>query len=146
VIVRDPSGEHEDEFFFTTDRSLSVRAIVQGYGHRWSQEVAHREAKQQMGIDDPQARVQEAVERQAPFCLLLLSLVTLWYLTVGHRRDTLSQWRDAWYTHKEGAPFTDMLAALRFGSRQLWFSGKLGLEPRHRKILTPLLRLLAKGA
>ena len=146
VIVRDPSGEHEDEFFFSTDLSLSPRAIIEGYGHRWSQEVVHREAKQQMGIDDPQARLQPAVERQAPFCLMLLSLVKLWYLTVGHRGDKLLAWRDAWYAHKEGVSFTDMLAALRFSSWRLWFSGKLALEPRHRKILRPLLRALARGA
>ncbi len=146
VIVRDPGGKHDDEFFFSTALSLCPKAVVEGYGHRWPQEVTHREAKQQMGIDDPQARLQPAVERQAPFCLLLLSLVKLWYLTVGHRTDELLTWRDAWYTHKEGVPFTDMLAALRFSSWRLWFLGKLGFEPRHRKILRPLLRALARGA
>jgi len=146
VIVRDPSGKHDDEFFFSTDLSLSPRTVIEGYGHRWSQEVTHREAKQQMGIDDPQARVQPAVERQAPFCLLLLSLVKVWYLTVGHRGDKLLAWRDAWYAHKAGVSFSDMLAALRFSSWRLWFSGKLGLEPKHRKILGPLLRTLARGA
>lgn len=97
----------------------------------------HRKAKQQMGIDDPQARVQSAVAQQAPFCLLLLSLLKLWYLTVGHRQDALLQWRDAWYTHKEGVAFTDMLAALRFGSRRLWISGNSAFEPRHAKMLRP---------
>ena len=145
VIVRDPSGDHEDEFFFSTDLSLSSRAIVEGYGHRWSQEVTHREAKQQMGIDDPQARLRPAVERQAPFCLMLLSLVKLWYLTVGHRQDDLLAWRDAWYTQKEGVPFTDMLAALRFSSWRLWFSRGSGLAPQHSKILKPLLRALARA-
>lgn len=145
VIVRDPSGEHDDEFFFSTDLSLCAKAILEGYGHRWSQEVTHREAKQQMGIDDPQARVQPAVERQAPFCLLLLSLVKLWYLTVGHRGDQLLRWRDAWYRHKEGVAFTDMLAALRFGSWRLWFSRGSGLAPQHSKILRPLLRALARA-
>ena len=146
VIVRDPTGKHEDEFFFSTDLTLSPRTVIEGYGRRWSQEVMHREAKQQMGIDDPQARVQPAVERQAPFCLLLLSLVKVWYLTAGHLRDKLLARRDAWYAHKEGVSFTDMLAALRFSSWRLWFSGMSGLEPRHRKILGPLLRTLARGA
>jgi hypothetical protein len=145
VIVRDPDGKHDDEFFFSTDLTLSSKAIVEGYGHRWSQEVTHREAKQQMGIDDPQARLQPAVERQAPFCLLILSLVKLWYLTAGHRSDELLTWRDAWYRHKEGVSFTDMLAALRFGSWRLWFSRGSGLAPQHSKILRPLLRALARA-
>jgi len=145
VIVRDPDGKHDDEFFFSTDRALSPKAVVEGYGHRWSQEVVHREAKQQMGIDDPQARRQPAVERQAPFCLLILSMVKLWYLTVGHRSDDLLAWRDAWYLHKEGVSFTDMLAALRFGSWRLWFSRRSGLAPQHSKILKPLLRALARA-
>ncbi len=57
-----------------------------------------------MGIDGPQARLQPAVERQAPFCLLILSLVKLWYLTVGDRSDELLGWGDAWYRHKDGVP------------------------------------------
>ena len=59
---------------------------------------------------------------QVPFCLVILSLVKLWYLTLGHRSDTLLAWRDAWYRHKDGVAFTDMLAALRFASWRLWFS------------------------
>jgi len=71
--------------------------------------------------------------------------VKLWYLTVGHRGDELLAWRDAWYLHKEGVPFTDMLAALRFGSWKLQFSGRSGLLARHAKILRPLLRALARA-
>lgn len=39
VIVRDPEGKHDDEFFFSTDLSLPPKAVVEGYGHRWSQEI-----------------------------------------------------------------------------------------------------------
>lgn len=146
VIVRDPSGGKEDEFFFTTDLSLTPAAVVGGYSHRWSQEVLHREAKQQMGIDDPQARLQSAVERQAPVCLMLISLVKLWYFTVGHRDGIRAQVRDPWYAHKNGIPFTDMVAALRWSSWNLWISRGLGPQPRHRKILAPLLRALARAS
>ena len=144
VLVRDPNRKRDDEFFFSNDLSLSPQAILQGYGRRWSQEVMHREAKQQMGIQDPQARVRSAVERQAPFCLVLLSLVKLWYLTVGHRTDTLIRQRDAWYKHPEGIPFITMLAALRFAGWRSWISDGLGLPSQHQKILRPVLRLLAR--
>lgn len=146
VIVRDPQRQRDDEFFFSTDLSLTPQAIVQGYGQRWSQEVTHREAKQQMGIDNPQARTQAAVQRQAPFCLLLLSLVKLWYLTVGHRTDSLSSQRDAWYKHQAGVPFTQMLAALRLAGWRCWISDGLGLPARHQKTLRPVLRLLARAS
>jgi hypothetical protein len=146
VMVRDPNGVKEDEFFFSTDLSLAPVAVIQGYAPRWSQEVVHREAKQQLGIDDPQARVQPAVERQAPFCLLLLSLVKLWYLTAGHREKTFSNNPDPWYGHKEGVSFTDMLAALRSGSWEQWISQSLGPNLRHRIFLRPLLRLVARAS
>jgi hypothetical protein len=146
VIVRDPQRRREDEFFFSTDLSLTAQGIVQGYGRRWSQEVTHREAKQQMGIDDPQARLQAAVERQAPFCLLLLSLVKLWYLTVGYRTDALARQRDAWYKHQEGIPFTTMLAALRLSGWRSWISEGLGLAAQHQKTFRPILRLLARAS
>lgn len=146
VLVRDPNGEHADEFFFSTDISLSATQVVLAYSHRWTQEVTHRESKQQMGIDNPQARRQPAVERQAPFCLFLLSLVKLWYMTVGHQRARLVTKPDAWYLHKEGVPFTDMLASLRFGSWSARVFDGSARSARHREILKPLLNALARAS
>jgi hypothetical protein len=65
VIVCDLDGKREDKFCFRTDRALSPKAIVEDDGPRRSQEVVPREAKQPLGIDDPQARLQPAVARIA---------------------------------------------------------------------------------
>lgn len=146
VIVRDPTGEHDDEFFFSTDLALAPQQIVLAYGRRWSQEVVHREAKNEMGIQDPQARLQSAVERQAPFCLTLMSLVKLWYLKIGHRQDPLASRRDAWYAHKDGISFRDMLATLRYAGWSQRVLSRLGLKPAQRKTLQPLLYLIARAS
>ncbi len=69
VIVRGPQGKHEEEFFLPTDLYFTPKAVVEAYGHRWSQEVTHREAKRRMGIDGPKARLQPVLERQAPRAL-----------------------------------------------------------------------------
>jgi hypothetical protein len=146
VIVRDPNGQHDDEFFFTTDLELTPEEVVKAYGRRWTQEVTHRELKQQMGIQDPQARVEPAVRRQAPFAMLMLAVVKLWYIVVGHKEDSLASKRDAWYLHKEGVSYVDMLAALRYGSWRLRISGRSARGPVRRETLLALLRALAKAS
>lgn len=146
VIVRDPSGQRDDEFFFTTDLERTPEEVVEAYGRRWTQEVVHRELKQQMGIEDPQARVEPAVRRQAPFGMLMLALVKLWYLLVGHKEDSLVSKRDAWYLHKEGVSYADMLGALRYGSWRRRISGRSARGPVRREILLALLRTLAKAS
>ena len=80
VIVRDPEGKKEDEFFFTTELTMSAQAIVYCYTGRWSIEVVFRETRQYLGMDQPQARKKEAVLRITPFCLWLNSVIKLWFI------------------------------------------------------------------
>jgi hypothetical protein len=62
--------------------------------------VTHKELKQIMGLEDSQSRVKKAVKRQAPFAILLLSLVKLWYITEGYRMDPFHEKLDPWSTNK----------------------------------------------
>jgi len=80
VIVRDPAGKEKDDFFFTTDLAMKPARVVELYAARWGIEEAIREAKQSTGFDDVQGWSARSVERQAPFALLMLSLVKAWYL------------------------------------------------------------------
>jgi hypothetical protein len=114
VIVRDPEGKVEDEYFFSTDLEMSPEAIVHCYTGRWAIEVAFRETKQYLGMDEPQARKKEAVLRITPFCLWLNSVIKLWFVleTRQEQQPTLLK-NDPWYTHKNTISFQDMLGALR---------------------------------
>lgn len=80
VIVRDPSGHEKDDYFFTTDLSMDPAHLVEIYSARWGVEEAIRDGKQVVGMDDVQGWSPTAVERQAPFAMLILALVKVWYL------------------------------------------------------------------
>ena len=139
VCVRDPAGEADDEFFFTTDSDLSDEAVALTYVARWSIEVVYRNSKQFIGIEGPQARCERAVRRQAPFAWWIMSLVTVWYLTKGYDLSREHGVLDPWYEHKEGVSFADMLAVLRRASWHHWINQRSGLERRHAEILKPLI-------
>ena len=113
VIVRDPLGKSEDEFFFTTDLEMAPEDIVYCYTGRWAIEVVFRETKQYLGMDQPQARKKKAVLRITPFCLWLNSVIKLWFVLDSRQgRPTLPE-TDPWYPHKDTISFQDMLGAIR---------------------------------
>jgi hypothetical protein len=97
--------------FYTTAVDAAPAQVLAWYARRWSVEVTIRDAKQELGLAQPQARVERAVRRLAPTLLLTYSLVVLWFARDGHRG-----WRPprhAWYPSKRHASFADMLTALR---------------------------------
>jgi hypothetical protein len=103
VVVRDPAGKFRDAALFTTDLGASVSWVVASFARRWSIEVAFKASKQVMGIEGPQHWCQESIEKLAPWVWLMQSVVSLWYLTVGHAlreaesaRRNLGPWDTEW--------------------------------------------------
>ena len=103
VVVRDPVGKFRDAYLFTTDLGASVSWVVTTFASRWSIEVAFKASKQVLGIEGPQHWCQESVEKLAPWVWLMQSVVSLWYLTVGHAlpeadtaRRNLGPWDTEW--------------------------------------------------
>lgn len=134
LIVRDPAGKDEDEFFFTTDLSLSPEMILELIAGRWSIEVTHRDSKQYLGVSDPQIRNPESVKRQIPFAFLIISLIILWYAKYGYKSRYDIRPEAPWYRQKQTPSFLDMLAALR---RSIWasvFFGNSTSEVKMQKI------------
>lgn len=146
VIVRDPQGKYKDQFFFTQDLSMPLAQVIEIIGMRWTVEVAHHELKQLLGMEQPQARLELAVKRQAPFAMLLLSLVKLWYLIEGHSYDSFRFVKDHWYLHKEGIPFSDMLRLFRssYWSQRIFSNSNF----RHdqQKILSSFIQFFARAS
>ena len=66
VIVRDPSGKRAHEAFFCTDVAVGPAFILEAYARRWTVEVTFHDAKQFLGLEDPQGQTPEAVRRTAP--------------------------------------------------------------------------------
>jgi hypothetical protein len=117
VIVRDPQNRCADEFFFSTDLTLSAAEILHIYTGRWPIEVVFRESKQYLGIQDSQARKQQAVLRTTPFCLWLNSLIKVWFILENKNKKIVAPNHDPWYLSKTTVSFQDMLNALR---RTFW--------------------------
>jgi hypothetical protein len=142
VIVRDPQNRCPDEFFFTTDLALSAAEIIYIYTGRWPIEVVFRESKQYLGIQDSQARKQQAVLRTTPFCLWLNSLIKVWFILENKNKKMVVPKHDPWYLSKITISFQDMLNALR---RTFWsdlFSGMStsddNLEKLHHYVINSL--------
>jgi hypothetical protein len=113
ALVRDPTGKRRDEAFFCTDPAATARFILEAYARRWCLEVTFHDAKQFLGFADPQCQTPRAVQRTAPFALLVYDLVLLWFAEHAHSRITPAWPVRPWYRHKTAPSFVDMLAALR---------------------------------
>lgn len=123
VIVKDPHGHYKLTYLMSTDVAMSAAEIVQAYAHRWPLELTFKEAKQKLGMQDPQTQLPRSVRRTAPFALLTYSLVVIWYLATGYNEARrLKSFRDPWYDKTDRPSFTDMLATLR---RLGWAHGLL---------------------
>ncbi len=118
VVLRDPSGRRRDEAFFCTctDRSVSVRFVLEAYAKRWALEVTFFDCKQSLGFEDPQNQTAQAVRRTAPFAGVVYALVALWgaqEVAAGRAPRWVPR---PWYRHKASLSFADLLAAFRQAS------------------------------
>lgn len=113
VIVRDPSGREQDDFFFCTHPKVPDGQIVQRYYDRWGIEEAFQEAKQYLGFEKTRGWCSRTVHRQAPLAMVLLTLVKVWYARYAIDEPSLQPLAVPWYPHKRHPSFIDMLSALR---------------------------------
>ncbi len=144
VVVRDPEAIEPDDFFFTTDLAATGAEVASRYTGRWSIEVTFRDAKQDLGGEDPQCWKRKGPERAAALSLWLHALIWCWYIDAHPTGRTWST--KPWYRHKNTPSFLDALAALR---RSLWsqrITEMSSSEPDNPKITEVLLDTLAYAA
>ena len=51
VFVRDRTGTHRDEYFFTTDVTMSPKAVIETYTGRWNIETTFEEMRSYVGLE-----------------------------------------------------------------------------------------------
>ena len=146
VVVHDPSGRRWDDCFFSTDLSLSAKAILELFAMRWALEVAFYNAKQFLGLEDPQNRTPQAVRRTAPMALYLHTMVILWFAKHGRFNAKAYCRAHPWYTRKRTPSFADMLACLKAASLRESISRYPGQKPPSLKKLLPLFQALEAAA
>lgn len=110
VFVRDRTGTHRDEYFFTTDVTMSPQAVIETYTGRWNIETTFQEARSYLGLETTRGRSRNTVLRAEP-CLLALYTLVVWLyaeLPVRYRRVRGVDWLG-----KSDVTFSDALAAVR---------------------------------
>jgi DDE superfamily endonuclease len=113
VFVRDRQGTHRDEYFYTTDPSLSPEAVIGRYAWRWNVETTFQEARAHLGLETTRGWCRRTVLRAAPCLLGLYSLVALLFAALPPaQRAGGVKWPG-----KGHVTFSDALTALR---RWLW--------------------------
>ena len=110
VLVRCPEESFEPAAFFCSDPSVAALEILAWYLVRWNIEVTFAEVRTHLGFETQRQWSQRAIERSTPCLLGVFSLVAL-MAKVLHPQ-TLPVRQAHWYP-KEGATFSDALAAVR---------------------------------
>ncbi len=163
VVTRDPAGRMNDRAYFTTQDEASTEDILVQYSIRWEIEVAFRNAKQIVGLGDPQngwwraapgtpkpmkkpgpnphpSRGQKGIVHTMAIAFTAYALIVLWYFQHGECVLDVEQVRkDApWYRHKIAPSFADMVAGTR---REIWAS-RLTALPLFRRVRQNIRELL----
>lgn len=113
VFVRDRSGTHREEYFFTTDPRLDPRVIIGYYTSRWNIETTFEEMRCGLGLETTRGWCEPTVLRAAPCLFGLYSVVAVLYQALPKTERGMSiRWPG-----KQGETFSDALHAVR---RWLW--------------------------
>jgi hypothetical protein len=138
VSVRDLDGTHRDEFFYTTDLSLTAAAVVSHYTARWNIETTFQELRSHLGLETTRGWCQKTVLRAAPCLFGLYTVVALLYQALpAERRSGGIAWPG-----KATVTFSDAWAAVR---RWLWAEAILpqaGASTAIQKLPGPIQELL----
>lgn len=138
VFVHDRDGTHRDEYFFSTDRTLSPQALISHYTARWNSETTFQQLRSQLGLETTRGWCAQTVRRAAPCLFGLYTVVALLYPALPEsQRGGAVRWPG-----KENVTFSDALSAVR---RWLWSAAvfpQAGSATGIEKLPEPLREIL----
>jgi hypothetical protein len=114
VFVRDKTGTHRDDYFFSTDPAMTPQPVVEAYTGRWSLETTFQEMRPYLGLETTRGRREATVLRMAPCLFGLFSVVALLYERLPARWTRLA---GVDWAGKTERTFSDAITAVR---RWLW--------------------------
>lgn len=137
VWTSNPETGNQD-YFYSTELSLSAEQIIRLYMLRWPVETMFQEVREHLGIQTTRHWCRKAVERVVPLQLALYSLVAMAYRQLAQRRGRPALLSTPCYV-KDHVTFADALAAVR---REIWQEGLLRqcLGPQWQQKLPPELQ------
>jgi len=141
VWVRDRTGTHRDEYFFTTDPSWTAAQVIGTYTGRWNIETTFEEMRAYLGLETTRGWTEKTVLRVAPCLFGLYTVVAALYVQMpaGCHRQLLT------WPGKQDVTFSDAITAVR---RWLWVEWVFAI-PGHRtafaKLGRPFQEILLAG-
>jgi hypothetical protein len=122
VFVRDPCGTHRDEYFFTTDVTLTAATLIGYYTSRWNIETTFQELRAYLGLETTRGWCRATVLRLAPCLFGLYTATAVLYAALPEaKRCGAIAWPG-----KQAVTFSDALTAVR---RWLWAEGVFSQAP-----------------
>jgi hypothetical protein len=120
VYVHDLSGTHRDEYFYSTDLTLTATALIEAYTERWNIETTFEEMRDYLGLETTRGRCAPTVRRAEPCLFGLYSVVALLYeqLPAETQAEAGVEWEG-----KATVTFSDAMTIVR---RWLWSTWVFG--------------------
>ena len=147
VYVHDCTGTHRDDYFFTTDLTMTATQVIECFTGRWSIETTFQEMRAYVGLETTRGWKKETVMRVAQCLFGLYTVVAVLYahLPAKYARVRLIQWRG-----KKDVTFSDAITAVRRWLWQEWVFAIPGHHAAFSKLRRPfraiLLNALAPAA
>lgn len=142
VFVRDLEGTHRDEYFFTTDPSMTPCQVIEMYGGRWNIETTFQELRAHLGLETTRGWSKLTVLRMAPSLILLYTIVVTFYDTMPASSSHL---RFRSWQGKESITFSDMIISVRHHLWLEWVFEQVPGGTAVRKLPGPIRTLLDFG-
>ena len=139
VYVRDLTGTHRDEYFYTTDLTLTPPEVVEHYAERWNMETTFAEMRCYLGLETTRGRCARTVLRAEPCLFGLFSVVTLLYEQLPEEAQAGPgvEWEG-----KSTVTFSDAITAVRRWLWTTWAFATAGHDDPFTKLPEPLRRTL----
>jgi hypothetical protein len=142
VFVRDRTGTHRDDYFFTTDAAMSPQAVIETYTGRWSIETTFQEARSYLGLETTRGWSRNTVLRAEPSLFALYTVVAWLYaeLPARYRRVRMVDWLG-----KSDVTFSDAITAVRRWLWVEWVFTLTGHRETFEKLGGPLRQIVLQG-
>jgi hypothetical protein len=139
VFVHDLTGSHRDEYFFTTDITMSVQEVIETYVGRWNEETMFQEMRSYLGLETTRGWKEKTVLRAAPCLFGLYTLVACLYSQLPKRYAKV---RAVDWAGKTDVTFSDAITAVRRWLWLEWVFAIPGYKPVFEKLSRPFRSLL----
>jgi hypothetical protein len=142
VYVHDLTGTHRDEYFYSTDVTLTAQQILEEYTGRWNIETTFEDSRAYLGLESTRGWCERTVGRAEPCLLGLYSVVSLLYesLPAEDQQGGGVDWEG-----KATVTFSDAITAVRRWLWTGWVFPRVGHADTFAKLPESFQQLLLYG-